>query len=42
MASALGSITGPAALQGVFGLRPSQSLISTKGVVPVSEYVTPG
>jgi len=32
----LGSITGPAAACGVFGLRPTQGLLSNKGAIAVS------
>lgn len=33
---ALGSMVGPAAASGLFGIRPTHGLISCEGIVPVS------
>ncbi|ESZ96010.1 hypothetical protein SBOR_3583 [Sclerotinia borealis F-4128] len=39
----LGSMVGPAAANGLFGIRPTHGRISCEGVVPVSSYLdTPG
>jgi Asp-tRNA(Asn)/Glu-tRNA(Gln) amidotransferase A subunit family amidase len=38
---AFGSVLWPAAAQGIFGLRPTHSVLDNSGVPPLSEYSTP-
>ncbi len=41
LSSGLGSMVGPAAVCGVFGIRPSKGLLSNEGALAVSSRVTP-